>query len=206
MEDRKPKVLDAALELFARHGFKRTTMGDIAEAAEMSRPALYLLYDNKEGIFRSTLERHYEEVVDEAWERVGRADKLEEKLEALLRTWVVEPYELALRSPDARELYECAHSLANDVRERLMGLFIGQLEEVLSTSPEIDSVTLEERDLEVGTIAEALAHSSLGIKCSVSSLAELERLLGTLIHMVVGMAGRWKCGPTPDRSCVPVRG
>jgi len=192
MNNRKPKVLDAALGLFVRRGFKRTTMGDIAEAAEMSRPALYVLYDNKEDIFRSTLERHYEDALKEAWERVAEVDTLTEKLDAVLRTWVIDPYELVHRNPDAQDLYECTLSFAREVRERLTVLFIGQLEEVLATSPEVDVAALEARGFDAKMIAGVLAHASSGIKCSAATLAELESLLGALIHMAVDTARRWK--------------
>ena len=192
MEDRRPKVLEVALDLFVRHGFKRTTMGDIAEAADMSRPSLYLLYSNKEEIFRSVIENHYEEALEKAWTRIKHAKRLTEKLEAVLRTWVIEPFELVRRSPDARELYECAHSFALDVRERLMGLLISQLEEVLASSPEVDEDLLEIRGLNINSLACLVAHSSMGIKCSVPTLEELELLVKTLVHMAVGACGKWK--------------
>ena len=181
-----------ALDLFIRHGFKRTTMGDIAKATEMSRPALYLLYKNKEEIFRSVIEKHYEEALEKASARVGHAKHLTEKLEAVLRIWVIEPFELVRRSPDARELYECTHSFAMDVRERLMGLLVAQLEEVLEHSPEVDKELLEMRGLSPHSLACMVAHSSMGIKCSVPTLEELELLLKTLVHMTVGAAGKWR--------------
>src|SRR3954463_15785164 len=46
-------LLAAGFDAFARHGFKRTTMGDIAEAAGMSRPALYLRVKGKEDVLRA---------------------------------------------------------------------------------------------------------------------------------------------------------
>ena len=45
-------VFDAAADVFAQYGFKRTTMNDIAVATGISRPALYLMFDNKEHLFR----------------------------------------------------------------------------------------------------------------------------------------------------------
>ncbi|WP_103340034.1 SDR family NAD(P)-dependent oxidoreductase [Amycolatopsis sp. CA-126428] len=38
----------AAFTAFAKFGFRRTTMADVAEAAQMSRPALYLRVKNKD--------------------------------------------------------------------------------------------------------------------------------------------------------------
>jgi TetR/AcrR family transcriptional regulator len=46
-------LLAAGFDAFARHGFTRTTMADIAERAGMSRPALYLRVRNKEEVLRA---------------------------------------------------------------------------------------------------------------------------------------------------------
>jgi len=51
------RVVERATEVFCRYGFARTTMGDIAERCEISRPALYLLFPDKEAIFTAVVER-----------------------------------------------------------------------------------------------------------------------------------------------------
>ena len=48
---RRARVREAALDVFARYGFRRTSMADLATAAGMSRPALYLLHPNKAAVF-----------------------------------------------------------------------------------------------------------------------------------------------------------
>ena len=55
--EKEQKVLNAAWSVFMKYGYKRVTMGDIAEAAGISRPALYLIYNKKEDVFRAVV-RH----------------------------------------------------------------------------------------------------------------------------------------------------
>ncbi|GIF21696.1 AcrR family transcriptional regulator [Actinoplanes tereljensis] len=50
--DRHTRIMKAAAATFARLGYRRTSMDSIARAAEMSRPALYQYFANKEAIFR----------------------------------------------------------------------------------------------------------------------------------------------------------
>ena len=50
--DKKSRILAAARDVFIRYGYKRVTMGDIAKAAGMSRPALYLVFQCKPEIFK----------------------------------------------------------------------------------------------------------------------------------------------------------
>ncbi|MGB8647631.1 MAG: TetR/AcrR family transcriptional regulator [Anaerolineae bacterium] len=49
-QEKKDKVLRAALELFGRYGFKKTTMDEIAEAAGMSKRTVYEVFKGKENI------------------------------------------------------------------------------------------------------------------------------------------------------------
>lgn len=50
-DSRRDKILHAALAVFARYGFKRASMEDVATEAGISRPALYQSYENKAAIF-----------------------------------------------------------------------------------------------------------------------------------------------------------
>ena len=62
---KRDKVLAAARGIFLRYGFKRVTMNDIAEAASISRPALYLVFESKEEIFKSVYEHFVKETLIE---------------------------------------------------------------------------------------------------------------------------------------------
>lgn len=56
MTDRRADILDAALGQFARYGLRKTSMDDVARAADLSRPGLYLHFPSKEALFVATLE------------------------------------------------------------------------------------------------------------------------------------------------------
>ena len=56
-DEREARILDAAFAKFSAYGFARTSMGDIAESAGMSRPALYQYFANKEEILTAVLGR-----------------------------------------------------------------------------------------------------------------------------------------------------
>lgn len=55
-------VLDAALKLFSRRGYRATTVREIAEAAHVSTGNLYHHFPDKEAIFRTLLDE-YREIV-----------------------------------------------------------------------------------------------------------------------------------------------
>ena len=53
------RILDAALSVFRRHGFRRSSIEQAAEAAGLTRQALYHHFSSKEALFRAVLERLY---------------------------------------------------------------------------------------------------------------------------------------------------
>src|SRR6516162_1033163 len=53
------RILDAAMRVFRRHGFRRSSIEQVAEAAGLTRQALYHHFSSKEALFRALLERLY---------------------------------------------------------------------------------------------------------------------------------------------------
>ena len=56
-DSRRAHVLASASKVFLAYGFAKATMDDIARAAEMSRPAVYLHFKNKTEIVVSSLDQ-----------------------------------------------------------------------------------------------------------------------------------------------------
>ncbi|MER6514647.1 TetR/AcrR family transcriptional regulator [Nonomuraea sp. NPDC001636] len=53
--DRRIMVLDSAMVTFARFGYRKTSMEEVARAARISRPGLYFLFSSKETLFRAAV-------------------------------------------------------------------------------------------------------------------------------------------------------
>lgn len=56
-EVRERQMLDAAVAGFARHGYQAASMDDIAEAAGVSKPLVYLYLKSKEELFTACIRR-----------------------------------------------------------------------------------------------------------------------------------------------------
>lgn len=54
---KRARLLEGARTVFARYGFKRASMADIAAEAGVSRPALYLWFRSKQDVLRSLAEQ-----------------------------------------------------------------------------------------------------------------------------------------------------
>jgi AcrR family transcriptional regulator len=57
------RILDAAMRVFRRHGFRRSSIEQAAEEAGLTRQALYHHFASKEALFRAVLERLYQQAL-----------------------------------------------------------------------------------------------------------------------------------------------
>ncbi|MFI5663276.1 TetR/AcrR family transcriptional regulator [Streptomyces sp. NPDC051684] len=62
--DRRSQVLDSAMATFARFGYRKTSMEEVARAARISRPGLYFLFSSKEALFRAAATRTLKQDLD----------------------------------------------------------------------------------------------------------------------------------------------
>ncbi|MGH9008499.1 MAG: TetR/AcrR family transcriptional regulator [Acidimicrobiia bacterium] len=53
---RQQRVVDAARELFLQRGYGATTIGEIAEAADVSVPSVYAVFESKAGVLSRVVE------------------------------------------------------------------------------------------------------------------------------------------------------
>lgn len=63
--ERENRILDAAARLITHYGFDKTTVSDIAEAAGISKGAVYLHYKSKEALFEALIIRESETILED---------------------------------------------------------------------------------------------------------------------------------------------
>jgi AcrR family transcriptional regulator len=56
----RTRILDAAMLVFRRHGFRRSSIEQAAEAAGLTRQALYHHFESREALFRAVIEQLHE--------------------------------------------------------------------------------------------------------------------------------------------------
>src|SRR6267143_299809 len=112
---RRAHVLETALAVFARHGFSKTSIEDIAIAAGISRQGIYLHFKNKDEIFSASIQKTLDDGLQAA-NKVFDDDRLalEAKLLKALDEWFGR--HVGLFHPEASDLAaECERVLADAV-------------------------------------------------------------------------------------------
>jgi AcrR family transcriptional regulator len=86
--DRRASVLDSALLTFARFGYRKTSMDEVARAAHISRPGLYFLFASKEALFRAAVTQALERDLDTVGRVLAERDRpLRERLLEAFDAW-----------------------------------------------------------------------------------------------------------------------
>jgi AcrR family transcriptional regulator len=85
-EEKEREILDAAARVFARYGFRKTTMGDIVREAGVARATVYKHFGSKEAIFIAALHREYREMLEAVRRSVAQGGTARQQLRAALLT------------------------------------------------------------------------------------------------------------------------
>jgi AcrR family transcriptional regulator len=185
---RQLAVLDAAVGVFARYGFRKASMEEVARAAGVSRQGLYLQFANKEELFRRALEHCLSTQLTDALTALARIeDGLESRLIAACDAW--SGRFVGTLGADASDLMCASTSLAGTTLTRYESQFESAVARAIADSPL--GGYCEESDLCPKELARTLHATARGLKQSCASREEF----------VKGMtvAARMFCAPLNQR-------
>jgi TetR/AcrR family transcriptional regulator, regulator of autoinduction and epiphytic fitness len=186
-------VLDAAIGVFARFGFRKTSMDDVARAAGVSRQGLYLSFANKEELFRRALDHSLRSQLAAAVAALARAeDALETRLIAACADW--SGRFVGSLGVDATDLMCASTSLAGATLTEYEWQFEEALAEAISASALADACAAA--DLEVADLARALHATARGLKQSCKTREEFLKGMTAAVRMI--------CRPLNQRN--PLKG
>ena len=180
-EEKIAKVLAAAEQVFRRHGYRRVTMGDIAEAARMSRPALYLVYPSKEEIFGAVLKAYLAETLAEIRAGLEHDRAIEKKLAFAFDVWCVRPYEMIRAWPEAGDLLDSGHAFATEHVDAAFAEFDAIVAQLLK--PLVGRQTRVKQS--APQLARLMTGAALGFKQTAKDVAQLRQLLAGQIALVL---------------------
>jgi AcrR family transcriptional regulator len=179
-EDKRQRLLKLALDIFFQHGYRRVEMKEIAEAAGISRPGLYLYFKTKEEIFNAAILQYSDSKILEISKNIAGYKTNRAQLEYAFDVWCVRGFERTLKSPEAREVSDCSLEFARAALEESYQKF-----EVVVTSVLKSKTSSAKKSMPAEATAHLLVSSTRGFKLVARSGAELRKLISDLIGIVI---------------------
>src|ERR1700730_15754449 len=128
-------IVLAALELFARYGYRKTSIDDIAQAAQVAKRTVYLHFENKAAVFLAILEYLGDQVRQRCAAAEHAAGTAVDRLTGLLDAYFGMGFDLFSKSEHMPELEETFSKLArtkigdlNSDYEDLLARYLRSLE------------------------------------------------------------------------------
>lgn len=126
-ESKRVTILNSALEVILAYGFSKVTMDDIAKAAGISRPALYLFFKNKREIYRGCHDIWCENALVSMNMIAGQDHCPRDKAFQILKIGILDEVERLEQTAHGAELLEIKNDLSGD----MLADFIQQVVDVL---------------------------------------------------------------------------
>ena len=187
-DDKRTVILDAALLLFGRYGYRRTSIDDIAREAGIAKGTVYLYFETKEAIFRALSRRVLDGVLAQARRAAALRGTLEARLGAILGAKFGFFHDLLHGSPHASELIDSTSQLGADILAKADAAYAQLLTKAIADAIRRGEVTPRRIGLTPDAIADLLMAGAHGVEHSAKPplTSEAHRAkLATLVRVVV---------------------
>ena len=132
---RRDAILDAAIGVFGRFGFRKTSVDDLATAARISKQGLYLHFSSKEEVFQAALQKYLDDGLASVQQELSSPHvRLIYRLVAALDAWFGR--HLVTFSPEAFDAIEADDRLSGRRVVEYKNALQSQLEKALADSAE----------------------------------------------------------------------
>ena len=188
------RILDAAMRVFRRHGFRRSSIEQAAEEAGLTRQALYHHFASKEALFRAVLERLYEQglaaeiAAAKAAEEAGLelADILVAEIGARMQSLLASLKD----SPHIEELFSEHLAQARDLYQSYANRFTDEIAATIARVCRKRKLTLAS-GVSVRELARCVEMAIHGTKSAFPSMQPVDaflKQLATMLRMLIAGA------------------
>ena len=184
VDPKRLRILEGALKTVLAYGFSRTTMDDIARAADMSRPALYLLFKNKTDIYRAVAQMLLDKSAREAEVVLSGEGSLGDRLTSMIEVCLIAMMQTIAESPHGAEILDMKGSLAGDIAATWRSRLSGSVEQAIGREAKRNGIDLAERGLSAKGMADMLLDGLEGMKMRLSDPGEQRKAARGLVRVI----------------------
>jgi len=186
---RQAAILAGAVKVFFQFGYRKTSMEDVAAAAQVSRQTLYLQFHDKERLFRAALEYVTEQMLVSIKSlAANKKGTVEQKLMGVFEALCEDS--LALSSQvNIAELVVVARSQMESIVSRFEADVLSVIADILTQAG--TATRWERHGISAQELALHLLDTSAGVKSATGNLSDYKQRMALAIRIIVkGANGR----------------
>ena len=184
MSDRRENILGAAVRLFQRYGYRKTTVGDIAKEAGIGKGSVYLEFSSKEEVMFALIENHEKRTLAEVQQAATGDGSVMDRLTAVA---MVRPLRNFDTMEHIREIFEILVSLRGRQNDRVLPYWQASVQEVaklIQEGCESGDFTVPDVEHSASTFYSALDVSSVFAMHGLSR-ETLETTLRDIVQLLI---------------------
>ena len=182
-DPKRARILEGAMKVFLAYGFSRATMDDVARAADMSRPALYLLFRNKLDIYRATTTMVFSRSVEQAQAELAGDGAFADRMTRAIDAALISMMGAITASPHGAELLDLKSSLADLIGRWRAGL-VEHITGAVEGEARTNGVDLAAKGLSARLLADMLLDGLEGMKARITHPNEQRQAAAALIRVI----------------------
>jgi AcrR family transcriptional regulator len=178
-------IVLAGLQLFTRYGYRKTSIDDIALAAQVAKRTVYLHFENKATVFLAILEYLRDQVRQRCAAAEGAGGTAAERLTGLLDAYFGMAFELFSKSEHMPELEETFSKLARARIDDLNTEYEDRLARFLRSLQKTGAIGGPPQGLSVEQIVHILMRTAEGAKHDPKVQGDRKALEGRLRELAI---------------------
>ncbi len=186
-------VIDAAMEIFWRHGYAAASIDQLSTAMGLSRSSLYKRFGDKEGLFREVLAAYVGRVVARMNAAQGASNR--ERLQALLLGLLPKEERRRTRPPGCLLVRSCAE--IGDLPPAGKAVALEGLARQRAILGDLFRDAVEAGELSPAADIEGLAWHFLGVLQAVMNLPQAGATVDDVRGMIALAMLAWPAQPVP---------
>lgn len=180
----REQVVQAARQVFARYGYKKTVLDDISRESRKGKSTIYYYFKSKDEIFKAVIDAEAEIRQAAISEQINQIDDPQLKLRTYIYVWmktlkmVVNYYE-AIKNDLLDNLY-----FVNQFRDNHFEAEIMQVKNMLLEGVETGTFTIQNPELTAKTIVAALHGFEVPLILKNLSDEELQNAIDEMLNIL----------------------
>lgn len=183
-DEMRNSIVTIASDIFARFGFKKTTVDDIAQGLRKGKSSIYYYFKSKEEIFQAVVDREADQLRLKVNEILDKPIGSIEKIRGYMKTRMAAVKQMANSYAVIKDNDFSNLDLAERVRKNYDNEEMGIIKRLLQEG--VSNGTFKIKDIELSSIAILTAMKGLEVPMLVSSpmMDNLETIIDDLLDIL----------------------